>query len=250
MIFLKNPEQIKLMREAGRITGEALLLAGEAVKPGVTTKHLDDIIRHHIEKCGARPSFLGYQGFPGSACISLNEQVIHGIPSKDVVIQEGDLVKIDVGAFKNGFHGDSARTFGCGRISPEAQMLLEQTKNSFYKGVEQAQVGNRLGDIGSAVESHVSGFGYQVVRDFVGHGVGHDLHEPPDVPNYGRQGRGLRLMNGMVIAIEPMVNAGGAEVVQLSDGWTVVTADRSLSAHYEHTVAITDEGPQLLTKVD
>ena len=250
MISLKTPEQIKLMREAGRITGEALLLAGEQVKPGVSTKHLDDVIRDYIEKCGARPSFLGLYGFPGSACISLNDQVIHGIPSKDVIIREGDLVKIDVGACKNGFHGDSARTFACGKVSEEAMQLLRVTRESFYKGLEQVRVGGRLGDIGAAIQAHAESFGYGVVRDFVGHGVGRSVHESPDVPNYGRAGHGLRLQAGMVIAIEPMINAGTYKVRTLEDGWTVKTLDGSLSSHYEHTVAITDDGPVLLTKAD
>ncbi len=250
MISLKTPEQIKLMREAGRITGEAIMLAGEQVKPGVTTKHLDDVIHAYIEKCGARPSFLGLYGFPGSACISINDQVIHGIPSKDVVLQEGDLVKIDVGACKNGFHGDSARTFACGRISEEAQRLLDTTRECFFRGAEHAVPGARLGDIGAAVEEHAEKNGYGVVRDFVGHGVGRNVHESPDVPNYGKAGHGLRLREGMVIAIEPMINAGTYKVRTLDDGWTVCTLDGALSSHYEHTVAVTDDGPILLTKVD
>ncbi len=249
MIRLKTPDQIRAMREAGRITGEALLLAGQAIRPGVTTKHLDDIIRHYIEKCGARPSFLGLYGFPGSACISLNDQVIHGIPSPDVVIEEGDLVKIDVGAFKGGFHGDAARTFACGTITPEAQKLIDVTKQSFFRGMEQVRPGGRIGDIGHAVQSYVEGFGYSAVRDYVGHGVGNDLHEDPEVPNFGKPGRGIRLTVGMTLAIEPMINAGTEKVRVLSDRWTVVTADGALSAHYENTVALTDEGAQALTLV-
>ncbi len=250
MIFVKNPEQIRLMKVAGRITGEAIVLAGEKVRPGVTTKQLDEVIRHHIEKCGARPSFLGYGGFPGSACISVNDEVIHGIPSERV-LEEGDIVKIDVGAFIGGFHGDSARTFPVGRISPEAAKLIEVTKESFFRGVEALkQPDPRVGDIGAAVDAYVTSFGFSAVRKYVGHGVGHDLHEDPNVPNYGTPHRGPRLCNGMVIAIEPMINAGRYEVRELSDGWTVKTADGSLSAHYEHTVALTAEGPLLLTKVD
>lgn len=249
MINLKTQEHLKAMREAGRITGEALLLAEEAIKPGVSTKHIDDLIRRHIERSGAKPSFLGLYGFPGSACISINEQVIHGIPSKDVIIDEGDIVKIDTGAFIRGFHGDSARTIGCGAISEEAKKLIEVTKDSFFKAVEQVKEGNRIGDIGNAVESYVNGFGFSAVRDFVGHGVGRALHEDPEVPNYGKPGRGPRLMKGMVIAIEPMINVGTYKVEMLEDGWTVVTADGSLSAHYEHTVALTDEGAELLTWV-
>ncbi len=249
MIQLKNPEQIALMKEAGRITGEALALAGEAVREGITTKYLDDMIRHHIVKCGAKPSFLGYGGFPGSACISINDQVIHGIPSPNVYLQEGDIVKIDVGAYYRGFHGDSANTFAVGNITPEAKKLIETTKESFFKGIEQFKVGNRIGDIGHAIESHVTANGYNVVKRYVGHGVGHELHESPEVPNYGRAGRGPRLSVGMVIAIEPMVNMGTSDVIELSDGWTVLSADRSLSCHYEHTVALTENGVELLTFV-
>lgn len=250
MIRLKNPSQIQMMREAGRITGEALLLAGEKLKPGMTTLELDRIIRTYIEKCGAKPSFLGYGGFPGSACISINEEVIHGIPSADRVISDGDIVKVDVGAFYKGFHGDSANTFAVGNVSEEAKKLIEVTKESFYKGVEFAKPGMRIGDIGSAVQTHAEDNGFSVVRKYVGHGVGHDLHESPDVPNYGTPCRGVRLYPGMVIAIEPMINAGVYEVKELSDRWTVVTADGKLSAHYEHTVAVTEDGPILLTKVD
>lgn len=250
MIQLKKPEQIALMREAGRITGEALALAGEAVREGISTKHLDEIIRSHIEKSGAKPSFLGYGGFPASACISVNNEVIHGIPSPKKILQEGDIVKIDVGAFYRGFHGDSANTFAVGKISQEAQKLIDATKQSFFEGVANAKAGGRIGDIGHAVDSYVRKFGYSTVKMFVGHGVGHDLHESPDVPNYGTPGRGPRLYPGMVIAIEPMVNIGSYDVIQLDDGWTVLTADGSLSAHYEHTVAITENGPELLTRID
>lgn len=249
MISVKNSEQIKLMKEAGRITGEALLLAGEAVKPGVTTKHLDTIIRRHIESCGAKPSFLGYAGFPGSACISINDQVIHGIPGSRV-IEEGDIVKIDVGAYYKGFHGDSANTFPVGRVSDEASRLIEVTRESFWRGIAEAKPGNRIGDIGFAVQSYVESFGFSVVRRYVGHGVGEELHEAPDVPNFGTRGRGVRLCAGMTIAVEPMVNIGGPDVNELKDKWTVVTADGSLSAHYEHTIAITDNGVIVLTKVD
>ncbi len=239
------------MQRAGRITGEALALAGEAVREGVTTAALDKIIRSYIEKCGARPSFLGYGGFPGSACISINEEVIHGIPSAKRYLQEGDIVKIDVGAYIDGFHGDSANTFPVGKISDEAQRLIDATKESFFQGVQAAQQEHaRIGDIGAAVDGYVSERGYSVVRKYVGHGVGKELHEDPSVPNYGTPGRGPRISRGMVIAIEPMVNAGTGRVIDQPDGWTVVTADGKLSAHYEHTVAITDAGALLLTKVD
>lgn len=250
MVQLKNGPALAAMREAGKITGEALLIAGEHVAPGVTTKQLDDIVRREIEKHGAKPSFLGYGGFPASACISVNEEVIHGIPSATRVLQEGDIVSIDVGAYYKGFHGDSANTFACGKISEEAKALIEGTKESFYEGIKFAEAGYRLGDIGAAVEACAVKHGYSVVRDFVGHGVGRDLHEDPNVPNYGTPGRGLRLVNGMVIAIEPMICAGKARVKILPNKWTVVTEDGSLAAHYEHTCALTPSGLQLLTKVD
>lgn len=250
MIQLKNSAQIKVMREAGRITAQALLVAREAIREGVSTKELDTKIRNFIESCGAKPSFLGLYGFPGSACISINSQVIHGIPSKDVVLQEGDIVKIDLGACYKGFHGDSARTYGVGRISPEAQALIDATEASFWRGVEQFKEGNRIGDIGSAVESYVNPLGYEVVRRYVGHGIGHDVHESPEVPNFGTPGRGARLCRGMVLAIEPMINAGTGDVKELKDGWTVVTADGKLSAHYENTVALTESGIVILTDPD
>ncbi len=250
MIFVKNPEQIRLMKTAGRITGEALALAGEAVREGVSTAQLDSIIRHHIEKCGAKSSFLGYGGFPASACISINDEVIHGIPSKKRILKEGDIVKIDVGAFIGGFHGDSACTFPVGKISAEAQHLIDVTRESFYRGVEAAaKAGGRIGDIGAAVDGYVTQMGCSTVKKYVGHGIGHALHEDPSVPNYGTAGRGVRLCTGMTIAIEPMVNLGGAAVREMPDGWTVKTADGSLAAHYEHTVALTADGPILLTKV-
>ena len=251
MIFIKNPEQIKKMQIAGRITGEALALAGEAVRDGISTAELDKIIRNHIEKCGAKPSFLGYGGFPGSACISINDEVIHGIPSKKKILHEGDIVKIDVGAFIGGYHGDSANTFPVGRVSDEALRLIEATRKSFELGVAAAEKeGARIGDIGHAIDSYVTEMGYSTGRKYVGHGVGAELHEDPSVPNYGTPGRGTRITKGMVIAIEPMVNAGVYGVKELPDGWTVKTADGKLSAHYEHTVAITENGALLLTKVN
>lgn len=250
MIQIKNAQQLSCMKEAGRITGEALLLAGEAVREGVSTYELDRLIRHHIEKCGATPSFLGYGGFPGSACISINDEVIHGIPSRKRILQQGDIVKIDVGAFYHGFHGDSANTFAVGTISKEVQHLIDATRQSFYEGIRFAAPGNRIGDIGAAIEAYVVSQGFSVVRRYVGHGVGHELHEQPDVPNYGTPGRGLRLMSGMTIAVEPMVCQHSADVRELADEWTVVTNDGGLSAHYEHTIAITSDGPLLLTKVD
>ena len=237
------------MKEAGRITGEALLVARDHIKAGVSTKDLDTLIRQYIEGCGAKPSFLGLYGFPGSACISINDEVIHGIPSGKRILQEGDIVKIDVGACYRGFHGDSARTFGVGRISAQAQSLIDATKESFYRGMAAVKTGNRVGDIGYAVDSYIRECGFQVVRKYVGHGVGRAVHEEPDVPNYGTPGRGPRLCEGMALAIEPMVNVGDYEVVQLEDGWTVKTADGTLSAHYENTVVLTAEGVLNLTEI-
>ena len=250
MIKLKNKEQLGIMKIAGRITGEALYLAGQAVKEGISTLELDRIVRSHIESQGAKPSFLGYGGFPASACISVNEQVIHGIPSSKVILKEGDIVKIDVGAYYGGFHGDAARTFAVGKIGSEAARLIEVTKQCFYEGAAKAVIDNRLGDIGAAIAAHAENNGFSVVRQYVGHGIGHNLHEDPEVPNYGTAGRGARLCNGMVLAIEPMINVGTYNVRVLADQWTVVTADGRLSAHYENTVAITEDGPLLLTDVE
>ncbi len=238
------------MKEAGRITGEALLLAREHVREGVSTKELDTIIREYIERCGAKPSFLGYAGFPGSACISINDEVIHGIPSKKRILREGDIVKIDVGAFYKGFHGDSARTIPVGQVSDEAKRLIETTRNSFFAGVRMLKAGNRIGDVGSAIQNCVEKEGFSVVRRYIGHGVGRELHEQPDVPNFGIAGRGTRLCAGMTLAIEPMVNIGTEQVYEMADGWTVKTADKSLSAHYENTVALTSDGVVITTLVD
>ena len=249
MIIIKNSEQLNLMRRAGRITAEALLVAKDVIRPGMSTKELDTRIRTFIEKCGAEPSFLGYNGFPGSACISINDEVIHGIPSERRIISEGDIVKVDVGARYRGYNGDSARTFPVGKVSDEALRLISVTEMSFYEAMKFARAGNRIGDVGSAVESFVISNGFSVVRDFVGHGVGAELHEEPEVPNFGRAGRGARLYSGMTLAIEPMVNAGGHEVRVQKDGWTVTTLDGKLSAHYENSIAITDGDPILLTVV-
>jgi len=250
MIQLKNQLQLKAMREAGRITGEALLVARDHIREGISTYELDAVIRRHIESQGAKPSFLGYHGFPGSACISINDEVIHGIPSKKRILREGDIVKVDVGAFYQGFHGDAARTIPVGRVSDEAQKLIEVTRNSFFCGIEQMKAGNRIGDIGHAIDSLVVANGFTTVKEYIGHGIGTELHQSPDVPNYGTAGRGTRLCAGMTLAIEPMVNAGGAAVRQLNDGWTVKTADGSLSAHYENTVALTSEGLVIMTLID
>ena len=246
MIMIKNSRELSMMREACIISARALKLAGEAVEPGVTTAELDTIIRRYIESQGAKPSFLGYGGFPASACISVNETVIHGIPDKRK-ISAGDIVSIDVGAYFNGYHGDNAATFAVGEITPEAQRLLDATRESLYEGIAAATAGNRIGDIGSAVQRYVEMRGYSVVRQFVGHGVGTNLHEDPSVPNFGTPGRGQRLLPGMTLAIEPMINMGGPEVRILKDGWTTVTQDGKLSAHFEHTVAITQDGPVILT---
>ena len=237
------------MKKAGRITGEALLVAEDAIRPGISTKEIDTKIRSFIEKCGATPSFLGYGGFPGSACISLNSEVIHGIPSPRRILTEGDIVKVDVGARYRGYNGDSARTFPVGKVSEEALKLIRVTKDSFYEAMKFAKAGCRLGDIGSAVEKFVISNGFTVVRDYVGHGVGAELHEEPEIPNFGVAGRGPRLYADMTVAIEPMVNAGTASVKVQKDGWTVVTADGRLSAHYENTVAITGGDPILLTEI-
>lgn len=248
MIQIKNKEQIAAMKEAGRITAEALLIAGENVREGVSTKHLDKLIREHIEKCGARPSFLHYGGFPASACISINDEVIHGIPSSSRILREGDIVKIDVGAFYKGFHGDSARTYPVGKVSDEAQRLIEVTEQSFWEAVKQLKPGARLGDVGHAIDSYVTQYGFSTVKRYIGHGVGHELHEQPDVPNFGTPGRGTRICAGMTLAIEPMINVGVESVKEMNDGWTVKTADGKLSAHYENTVAVLPDEVLILTK--
>lgn len=247
MITVKSSRDLKLMQEACVISARALKLGGEAVEPGVTTGEIDRIIRKFIESQGATPSFLNYGGFPASACISINDTVIHGIPGQRV-IQKGDIVSIDVGAYFNGFHGDNAATFAAGEVSEEAKALMKATEESLYEGIRAAVSGNRIGDIGAAVQRYVEVRGYSVVRQFVGHGVGTNLHEDPSVPNYGTPGRGPRLLPGMTLAIEPMINAGGPDVKILGDGWTTVTTDGRLSAHFEHTVAITADGPVILTK--
>ena len=250
MVVIKTARELSKMKDACRISAEALRVAGEAVKPGVTTYEIDTIVRKYIEKQGATPSFLGYGGFPASACISVNNVVIHGIPSKKQILKEGDIVSVDVGAYYEGFHGDNAYTFPCGKISAEAQALLDATKESLYEGINKALAGNRIGDIGSAVQQYVEARSYSVVRDFVGHGVGAKLHEEPSVPNYGTPGRGVRLIPGMTIAIEPMINMGDYKVRVLDDEWTTVTVDGSLSAHFEHTVCITPDGPKIRTIPD
>lgn len=248
MITLKNHDEIAIMKKAGRIVGETLLLLEEEVKPGVTTAYLDKMAEEFITKHGAKPSFKGLYGFPSSLCISVNEQVIHGFPSA-YVLKEGDIVSIDCGALFDGFHGDAARTFPVGNISVDAQKLIDVTKESFFEGIKFAKEGNKLTDISHGIQSYVEAAGFSVVRDFVGHGIGKKVHEDPNVPNFGKSGKGPKLINGMVLAIEPMVNAGTYKVKTLKDGWTVVTADSSLSAHYENTVAILSDGPEILTLI-
>ena len=250
MIQIKTEKELELMRIAGRITALARKAAADAVAPGVTTEDIDRAVRKTIESHGAKPSFLGYAGFPGSACVSINDEVIHGIPSPKRVIHEGDIVKVDVGAYIHGFHGDCACTVACGEVSEEAKRLIEVTRQSFYEGIKFARVGNRVSDISSAVQAYVEAHGFSVVRDFVGHGVGAELHESPEVPNFGRPGHGIRLEPGMTLAIEPMVNVGVYGVKVLADGWTVKTRDGKLSAHYENTVAITDGEPEILMAID
>ena len=246
MITLKSSHEIELMRRAGKITAAARALAGEMVKPGVTTQEIDKAVEQFIRKQGATPSFLHLYGYPASICISVNDEVIHGIPGKRV-LQEGDIVSIDVGACVEGFHGDCCATFACGTIDPEAQRLIDVTRQSFFEGIRCAREGYRVGDISAAIQTYVESNGYSIVREYVGHGVGAAMHESPEVPNFGRSGRGPRLLRGMTLAIEPMVNAGGAAIRQLSDGWTVKTLDGRLSAHYENTILITDGEPEILT---
>lgn len=247
MIVLKTKRELALMREACRISAGALKAAGEAVEPGVTTYEIDRVAYNYIKKCGAEPNFLNLYGFPATACISINNEVIHGIPSKKRVLKAGDIVSIDLGAKIDGFNGDNAATFAVGDISPEAKRLCDTTRESLYEGIRAAVAGGRIGDIGAAVSSYCEARGYGVVRQFVGHGVGAKLHEDPSVPNFGTPGRGVRLLPGMTIAIEPMINQGTERVETLADGWTVVTLDGKLSAHFEHTIAITSDGPQILT---
>lgn len=249
MVTIKSTREIELMREAGKIVALAHQAAKEAIKPGLSTYELDQIVEKTIRSHGAIPSFKNYNGFPSSACISINEEVVHGIPSKSKLLKEGDIVSVDIGAIYKGYHGDSAWTYACGEISLKAQKLLEGTEASLFKGLEQAKSGARLTDISHAIQVHAESLGYSVVREFVGHGVGAHLHEDPQIPNFGLPGRGVTLRKGMTLAIEPMINLGRKEVKVLSDGWTTVTQDSSLSAHFEHTILITDTGYEILTKV-
>lgn len=248
-IIIKSPREIEWMRKAGKITAAARTIARQAIRDGVTTAEIDKEVYDFITKSGATPSFLNYGGFPGSACISVNEELIHGIPGSRVV-RKGDIVSVDVGAKIHGYHGDCAGTYPCGEVSEEAKRLMEVTRQSFFEGIKYARAGNRIGDIGAAIQEYVERHGYSVVREYVGHGVGADLHESPEVPNYGRAGHGSRLSKGMTIAVEPMVNAGTAAIRVLDNEWTVVTVDGKLAAHYENTICITDGEPEILTMAD
>ena len=248
-IIVKSPREIEYMRKAGKITAGARTIARQAIRDGVTTEQIDQEVYNYITKSGATPSFLHYGGFPASACISVNEELIHGIPGPRV-IRTGDIVSVDVGAKIHGFHGDCAGTYPCGEVSEEAKELMRVTRESFFVGIKYAKAGNRLGDIGAAIQEYVERHGYSIVREYVGHGVGADLHEAPEVPNYGRAGHGPRLVKGMTIAVEPMVNAGGAAIRVLDNDWTVVTVDGRLCAHYENTICITDGEPEILTMAD
>ena len=247
MIYYKSAEQIELLRAAGKIVHDTLCLMEEWMNPGMNSMKLDKLAEEYIRSQGAVPSFKGYNGFPATLCISRNEEVVHGIPSKDIYFKDGDIVSLDCGALLNGYHGDHARTYAIGNVSAEKQRLMDVTKQSLAEGINKARIGNRLSDIGHAVQSYAESQGYSVVRELVGHGIGQRLHEDPQVPNYGKAGRGIVLKEGLVIAIEPMVNLGKAGVRTLSDGWTIVTRDGKASAHFEHSIAITKEGPIILT---
>ena len=246
MITLKSAHEIELMRRAGKITAAARALARDMVKPGVTTQQIDKTVFQFITEQGATPSFLHYNGYPASVCVSVNDEIIHGIPGKRV-LQEGDIVSVDVGAFIGGFHGDCAGTYPCGQVSDEAMRLIRVTQESFFEGMKYAREGYRLSDISAAVQAYVESNGFSIVREYVGHGIGRRMHEPPEVPNYGNPGHGPRLLRGMTLAVEPMVNAGGAAIKQMADGWTVKTADGKNAAHYENTILITAGEPELLT---
>ncbi len=248
MIVLKTSRELALMREACRISAGALQVAGEAVRPGISTWEIDKIAYDYIKSQGAEPNFLNLYGFPATACISINDEVIHGIPSKKRILKAGDIVSIDLGAKIGGYNGDNAATFACGEISEEAKRLMDTTRESLYEAIKMAVPGGKLGDIASAVQTYCESRGYSVVREYTGHGIGKELHEDPSVPNYGTAGRGVRLLPGMTIAIEPMINQGTAKIKVLPDGWTVKTQDSKLSAHFEHTVAITKDGPVILTR--
>ena len=246
MITIKSAREVELMRRAGKITAAARALAGEMVKPGVTTQEIDRAVCRFIRSQGAEPSFLNYNGYPASVCISVNDEVIHGIPGKRV-LREGDIVSVDVGAYIGGYHGDCAATYACGKISEEAQRLIDVTRQSFFEGIKYAREGGRLSDVSHAIEEYVEGNGFSVVREYVGHGIGRNMHDSPEVPNFGIAGHGPKLLRGMTLAVEPMVNAGTAAIRQMPDGWTVKTRDGKYAAHYENTILITSDEPELLT---
>ena len=246
MITIKSAREVELMRRAGKITAAARAYAGELVKPGVTTQEIDRAVCRFIRSQGAEPSFLNYNGYPASVCISVNDEVIHGIPGKRV-LREGDIVSVDVGAYIGGYHGDCAATYACGKISEEAQRLIDVTRQSFFEGIKYAREGGRLSDVSHAIEEYVEGNGFSVVREYVGHGIGRNMHESPEVPNFGIAGHGPKLLRGMTLAVEPMVNAGTAAIRQMPDGWTVKTRDGKYAAHYENTILITSDEPELLT---
>ena len=246
MITIKSAREVELMRRAGKITAAARALAGEMIKPGVTTQEIDRAVCRFIRSQGAEPSFLNYNGYPASVCISVNDEVIHGIPGKRV-LREGDIVSVDVGAYIGGYHGDCAATYACGKISEEAQRLIDVTRQSFFEGIKYAREGGRLSDVSHAIEEYVEGNGFSVVREYVGHGIGRNMHESPEVPNFGIAGHGPKLLRGMTLAVEPMVNAGTAAIRQMPDGWTVKTRDGKYAAHYENTILITSDEPELLT---
>mgnify|MGYP005857072271 CR=1 FL=1 len=247
MIVLKSSRELELMKEACQISAEALMVAGEAVKPGASTKEIDEIAYKFIKKHGATPNFLNYGGFPATACISINDEVIHGIPKADRILKEGDIVSLDAGLIYEGYHSDAARTWAVGNVSPEAQKLMDVTKQCFYEGIKFAKAGNHLNDISTAIQAYAEKFGYGVVRELVGHGIGTHLHEDPEVPNFATKRRGILLQPGMTLAIEPMINAGTPDVIWMDDDWTVVTADHALSAHYENTILITEGEPEILS---
>jgi len=249
MIIIKSPKELELMRRAGRLVAGALEMLEPHIRPGMTTGELDRLVEEYIVKNGGLPAFKGYRGFPASICASVNEVVVHGIPDGRMLV-EGDIIGVDIGVFLDGYYGDATRTFPVGTISAEAERLLRVTEEALHRGIAKAVAGGRLGDISQAIQEHVEAAGFSVVREFVGHGLGRQMHEKPEVPNFGRAGQGVRLRAGMTLAIEPMVNAGGPEVMVLDDNWTVVTRDASRSAHFEHTVAITADGPEILTKLD
>jgi methionyl aminopeptidase len=248
-IVLKTPAEIEILREANQIVARTLQMLSEHMQPGCTTLHLDSLAEKYCRSCGAEPAFKGYHGFSGSLCVSINEQVVHGIPSRKVVVREGDIVSIDFGVRYKGYYGDAAVTIALGEIDARRRQLLTVTREALYRGIGQAVAGNRINDISTAVQEYVEGHGFSVVRQFVGHGIGSQLHEPPEIPNYRRSEQTPRLLPGMVLAIEPMVNLGSHEVEVLRDGWTVVTRDRKASAHFEHSVAITEDGPLILSEL-